>query len=194
MDEPLSNLDAKLRLEMRAEIRGIHDQIGSTTIYVTHDQDEALSLADRIVVMSQGHIEQIGSPEDLYQRPDQPSTSPISWVFERAFPAVCFGLRRRSANRGMPERGSRARCARRSRSVMRPSFPSGPKILSRRAKARDPGDRRQHGVSRPRLLRHGTREAMDRSSISGPTTLCRAAHPPRCSRSPAARSSSRGQR
>jgi putative spermidine/putrescine transport system ATP-binding protein len=69
MDEPLSNLDAKLRLEMRAEIRGIHDQIGSTTIYVTHDQDEALSLADRIVVMSQGHIEQIGSPEDLYQRP-----------------------------------------------------------------------------------------------------------------------------
>jgi putative spermidine/putrescine transport system ATP-binding protein len=71
MDEPLSNLDAKLRLEMRAEIRGIHDQIGSTTIYVTHDQDEALSLADRIVVMSQGHIEQIGSPQDLYQRPSQ---------------------------------------------------------------------------------------------------------------------------
>ncbi len=69
MDEPLSNLDAKLRLEMRAEIRGIHDQIGSTTIYVTHDQDEALSLADRIVVMSQGNIEQIGSPQDLYQRP-----------------------------------------------------------------------------------------------------------------------------
>jgi len=69
MDEPLSNLDAKLRLEMRAEIRGIHDQIGSTTIYVTHDQDEALSLADRIVVMSQGHIQQIGTPQDLYQRP-----------------------------------------------------------------------------------------------------------------------------
>ena len=72
MDEPLSNLDAKLRLEMRAEIRGIHDQIGSTTIYVTHDQDEALSMADRIVVMSQGHIEQIGTPQDLYQRPVNP--------------------------------------------------------------------------------------------------------------------------
>jgi putative spermidine/putrescine transport system ATP-binding protein len=69
MDEPLSNLDAKLRLEMRAEIRAIHDQIGSTTIYVTHDQDEALSLADRIVVMSQGHIQQVGTPEELYQRP-----------------------------------------------------------------------------------------------------------------------------
>ncbi|KQT54921.1 spermidine/putrescine ABC transporter ATP-binding protein [Aureimonas sp. Leaf454] len=70
MDEPLSNLDAKLRLEMRAEIRAIHDAIGSTTIYVTHDQDEALSLADRIVVMSQGVIRQVGKPEDLYERPN----------------------------------------------------------------------------------------------------------------------------
>ncbi|MGA0565289.1 ABC transporter ATP-binding protein [Ancylobacter sp. VNQ12] len=69
MDEPLSNLDAKLRLEMRAEIRAIHDAIGSTTIYVTHDQDEALSLADRIVVMSHGLIRQVGTPEELYERP-----------------------------------------------------------------------------------------------------------------------------
>jgi putative spermidine/putrescine transport system ATP-binding protein len=69
MDEPLSNLDAKLRLEMRAEIRGIHDAIGSTTIYVTHDQDEALSLADRVVVMSTGHISQVGTPEELYEHP-----------------------------------------------------------------------------------------------------------------------------
>ncbi|HTJ58562.1 MAG TPA: ABC transporter ATP-binding protein [Devosiaceae bacterium] len=69
MDEPLSNLDAKLRLEMRAEIRGIHDAIGSTTIYVTHDQDEALSLADRVVVMEKGHVRQTGAPEDLYERP-----------------------------------------------------------------------------------------------------------------------------
>jgi len=69
MDEPLSNLDAKLRLEMRAEIRGIHDAIGSTTIYVTHDQDEALSLADRVVVMDKGRIRQTGVPEDLYERP-----------------------------------------------------------------------------------------------------------------------------
>ncbi|WP_152047549.1 ABC transporter ATP-binding protein [Aureimonas psammosilenae] len=70
MDEPLSNLDAKLRLEMRAEIRAIHEAIGSTTIYVTHDQDEALSLADRIVVMSNGLIRQVGTPEDLYERPN----------------------------------------------------------------------------------------------------------------------------
>jgi putative spermidine/putrescine transport system ATP-binding protein len=70
MDEPLSNLDAKLRLEMRAEIRRIHDQVGSTTIYVTHDQDEAVSLADRIVVMQGGTVRQVGAPEELYARPE----------------------------------------------------------------------------------------------------------------------------
>jgi len=69
MDEPLSNLDAKLRLEMRAEIRRIHELIGSATIYVTHDQEEALSLADRIVVMRDGLVRQVGTPEELYARP-----------------------------------------------------------------------------------------------------------------------------
>ena len=69
MDEPLSNLDAKLRLEMRAEIRRIHNLLGCATIYVTHDQDEALSLADRIVVLRDGQVRQIGTPEDLYARP-----------------------------------------------------------------------------------------------------------------------------
>jgi putative spermidine/putrescine transport system ATP-binding protein len=69
MDEPLSNLDAKLRLEMRAEIRRIHELIGSATIYVTHDQEEALSLADRIVVMREGMVRQVGTPDELYVRP-----------------------------------------------------------------------------------------------------------------------------
>ena len=69
MDEPLSNLDAKLRLEMRQEIRRIHAGLGSVTIYVTHDQDEALSLADRIVVLREGEIRQVGTPEELYARP-----------------------------------------------------------------------------------------------------------------------------
>jgi putative spermidine/putrescine transport system ATP-binding protein len=69
MDEPLSNLDAKLRLEMRAEIRRIHNLLGCSTIYVTHDQDEALSLADRIVVLRDGMVRQIGTPEALYGRP-----------------------------------------------------------------------------------------------------------------------------
>ena len=70
MDEPLSNLDAKLRLEMRAEIRRIHGMLGATTIYVTHDQEEALSLADRIVVLKDGVIRQVGAPADLFARPD----------------------------------------------------------------------------------------------------------------------------
>lgn len=69
MDEPLSNLDAKLRLEMRAEIRRIHNMIGCSTIYVTHDQDEALSLADRIVVLRDGEVRQVGTPKELYARP-----------------------------------------------------------------------------------------------------------------------------
>ncbi|MFI5011403.1 MAG: ABC transporter ATP-binding protein [Hyphomicrobiales bacterium] len=69
MDEPLSNLDAKLRLEMRQEIRRIHGQLGTTTIYVTHDQEEALSLADRIVVLRDGMIRQVGTPAELYATP-----------------------------------------------------------------------------------------------------------------------------
>jgi putative spermidine/putrescine transport system ATP-binding protein len=69
MDEPLSNLDAKLRLEMRMEIRRIHRKLGRATVYVTHDQDEALSLSDRIVVLKDGLVQQIGAPQDLYLRP-----------------------------------------------------------------------------------------------------------------------------
>jgi len=68
-DEPLSNLDAALRVEMRYEIAKLHEQLTSTMIYVTHDQVEAMTLADRIVVLSTGKIEQVGSPKDLYERP-----------------------------------------------------------------------------------------------------------------------------
>ena len=69
LDEPLSNLDAKLRLEMREEIRRIHERTRITTIYVTHDQKEALSLADRIAVMREGKVEQIGAPRSIYRAP-----------------------------------------------------------------------------------------------------------------------------
>ena len=68
-DEPLSNLDAKLRVHMRDEIRKIQKEVGITTIYVTHDQKEALSMADRCAILRQGRVEQIGSPRDLYERP-----------------------------------------------------------------------------------------------------------------------------
>ncbi len=69
LDEPLSNLDAKLRMEMREEICRIHDETGVTMIYVTHDQKEALTMADRIAVMSMGRVEQIGTPQDVYRSP-----------------------------------------------------------------------------------------------------------------------------
>lgn len=69
MDEPLSNLDAKLRIEMREAIREIQKQIGITTVYVTHDQEEALAISDRIAVMNKGDIQQIDMPEQIYSRP-----------------------------------------------------------------------------------------------------------------------------
>ncbi len=69
LDEPLSALDAKIRIELRQEIRRIQQQLGITTIYVTHDQEEALSLSDRIVVMRQGHMEQVGTPYEIYKTP-----------------------------------------------------------------------------------------------------------------------------
>lgn len=68
-DEPLSNLDAKLRVKMRAEIKKLHQRLGRTSIYVTHDQTEAMTLADRIVVLNKGRIEQVGTPSELYEKP-----------------------------------------------------------------------------------------------------------------------------
>jgi iron(III) transport system ATP-binding protein len=70
LDEPLSNLDANLREEMRFEIRRLHDEFKYTTVYVTHDQSEAMTTADMIVVMNLGNVEQAGTPEDIYQRPE----------------------------------------------------------------------------------------------------------------------------
>jgi multiple sugar transport system ATP-binding protein len=68
-DEPLSNLDAKLRVQMRTEIKKVHQKVRTTTVYVTHDQIEAMTLADRVVVMNHGRIEQVGAPNDLYHAP-----------------------------------------------------------------------------------------------------------------------------
>jgi ABC-type Fe3+/spermidine/putrescine transport system ATPase subunit len=72
LDEPLSNLDAKLRTQMRRELRRLNQELGITMLFVTHDQDEALSLADRIAVMNRGRVEQVGTPAELYERPQTP--------------------------------------------------------------------------------------------------------------------------
>lgn len=69
MDEPLSNLDAKLRVSMRNEISKLHRELGSTTIYVTHDQVKAMTMVDRIVIMKNGVIQQVGKPMELYEHP-----------------------------------------------------------------------------------------------------------------------------
>ncbi|MGM9986055.1 MAG: ABC transporter ATP-binding protein [Bacillaceae bacterium] len=70
MDEPLSNLDAKLRVSMRAEISKLHQRLGTTTIYVTHDQTEAMTMATRLVVMKDGRIQQVGTPKEVYEKPE----------------------------------------------------------------------------------------------------------------------------
>ena len=69
LDEPLSNLDAKIRIQVRAEIRKLQKELGITTVYVTHDQEEALTLSDRIAVFNQGRVLQLGAPKTLYERP-----------------------------------------------------------------------------------------------------------------------------
>ena len=89
-DEPLSNLDAKLRVAMRAEIKALHQRLKTTTVYVTHDQVEAMTMADRIAVMNEGRIEQLGAPLELYDRPvnlfvAQFIGSPAMNVFEGVF-------------------------------------------------------------------------------------------------------------
>jgi len=89
-DEPLSNLDAKLRVAMRAEIKALHQRLKTTTVYVTHDQVEAMTMADRIAVMNEGRIEQLGEPLELYDRPEnlfvaQFIGSPAMNVFEGVY-------------------------------------------------------------------------------------------------------------
>jgi multiple sugar transport system ATP-binding protein len=96
-DEPLSNLDAKLRVAMRAEIKALHQRLKTTTVYVTHDQIEAMTMADRIVVMHDGVVEQIGAPLELYDHPDNlfvaqfigsPAMNIVDGTLRRAGPAA----------------------------------------------------------------------------------------------------------
>jgi len=100
-DEPLSNLDAKLRVAMRAEIKALHQRLKTTTVYVTHDQVEAMTMADRIVVMHDGRIEQIGTPLGLYDHPDNlfvaqfigsPAMNVMNGTIKRGAAAACVDM------------------------------------------------------------------------------------------------------
>ena len=77
MDEPLSNLDAKLRAQTRAELVDLHRRLGTTFVYVTHDQVEAMTMADRIAVMADGRLQQVGTPREVYDAPGQPVRRPV---------------------------------------------------------------------------------------------------------------------
>jgi multiple sugar transport system ATP-binding protein len=97
MDEPLSNLDAKLRVQMRAELIKLHERIETTTIYVTHDQIEAMTMASRIVVMKDGYIQQVGAPKDVYDNPNNMfvggfiGTPPMNFIHGKIVDGVFVG-------------------------------------------------------------------------------------------------------
>ena len=97
LDEPLSNLDAKLRVQMRSELKRLHDRIGVTTIYVTHDQVEAITLGERIAVLSEGVLQQVGPPQDVY---DHPAQRVRGRVHRLAADEPVEGQRRGRAHRG----------------------------------------------------------------------------------------------
>jgi ABC-type sugar transport system ATPase subunit len=99
MDEPLSSLDAKLRVDMRTELKHLHERLRATFVYVTHDQAEAMTMADRIVVMNRGHVEQVGAPLEIYNKPatqfvagffGMPTMNFLPGVIERADGRLVF--------------------------------------------------------------------------------------------------------
>ena len=104
LDEPFGALDAQVRRELRRWLREIHDQTGHTTVFVTHDQEEALELADRVVVMSQGRIEQVGTADEVYDTPNSPFVYGFIGEFELA-----AGARRGRHNCGSPTAPSASR-------------------------------------------------------------------------------------
>ena len=108
-DEPLSNLDAKLRVAMRAEIKALHQRLKTTTVYVTHDQVEAMTMADRIVVMHDGSIEQIGTPLELYDRPGNLFVA--QFIGSPAMNVIAGTLRRGGGAAWVEARGRRALAA-----------------------------------------------------------------------------------
>jgi len=134
LDEPLSNLDAKLRVQMRAELKRLHQQLNITTIYVTHDQVEAMTLGDRLAVMSAGKLQQVGTPQDVYERPTN------------VFVAHFIGSPPMNLLRATVAAGGRAQAG--DLSVDLPQVPAGPCIVGIRP---DSLSLREADDSRPAL-------------------------------------------
>ena len=161
-DEPLSNLDAKLRAQMRTEIKLLHARVPSTVIYVTHDQVEAMTLADRIVIMRDGLIEQVGSPDDVFRRPATPVRRRLHRLADHE-----SGRRR---DRRRPHRLSRRRLAAGSRPVQERRRLSRPACRLRHAPGRRLSDRPRPAVRRgqpgrrARTSRLGDRAARQRDA------------------------------
>ncbi|WP_197512641.1 ABC transporter ATP-binding protein [Tessaracoccus coleopterorum] len=152
MDEPLSNLDAKLRIEMRDVIREIQREVGTTTVYVTHDQEEAMAVSDRIAVMKDGIIQQLGTPPELYHRPSNlfvatfiGRSNVLPGTLEFRGDRRCSASRAASSSspasvRGRPlPRRSRFRCGRSSSSSTRtPPTASPPRSTTRSSSGSTP--------------------------------------------------------
>ena len=162
LDEPLSNLDANLREEMRFEIRRLHDEYRYTTVYVTHDQSEAMTTADLIAVMNGGKIDQLGTPEDIYDRPQSEFVARFigaSNVIKGTAldDAPCL-VRRRDLARGRRQTDRRAKCCGRDPPARHPVVDAGAAHLAKRGQGhRDPPgvSRRQPRLHGRNLRRHG---------------------------------------
>ncbi len=129
MDEPLSNLDAKLRVEMRSVIRHTQKSVGITTVYVTHDQEEAMAISDRIAVMKDGVIQHVGTPRDIYQRPKNVlATMSTSTLWTRLPSRMCAvpSARRSSLSARTAPMASTAPCRSAPTSVSTPTTPLTP--------------------------------------------------------------------
>ena len=171
-DEPLSNLDAKLRVQMRAEIKKVHQTVKTTTVYVTHDQVEAMTMADRIVVMNDGVIEQVGPPQELYHHPQTKFVAGFIGSPAMNFIPATAGRGLRRAEPGTVRATSCCRCRRtalgrytgacRARAAVR--HPAG--AHDRGPAERPPPRPRQPSTRRPRWW---SRWAPRRCCISGRT-------------------------
>ena len=166
-DEPLSNLDAKLRVSMRAEIKNLHQRLKTTTVYVTHDQIEAMTMADKIVVMHDGRVEQIGAPLELYDRAGQPLRRRLHRLAGDEHAHRPRRPRRRRALRHRRRHRAAGRPARRQRARERRRLRPAPGVdAPRRRRAADDRGRRADRLGDPRprpARRHRGRRRLPRA-------------------------------